>query len=318
MKNNANSQHPSPYRAALSADYKSSINQGIHSMLTKMTDDRPYFWRYLFIILFVVAMDLLENVVSAYTSYHYIFNLTAGFTSSAKWLSVTFLILFEGAKLIIYFKMAIALFDTKEGIPWGLICSAAALTAGSIWFSYNGAHDVVYTRTAPPVMATMDESEQILKENIASRRATIKNIEGRSEKSIKAVVNRQVTNLEKLIAADTDKLTSLAIARKSGDKEMMFQHGQTNVITTEKVRNFTILLNLLSLLIFSPLLGNFIIKSQLDYSIRLGEITPETSQNIVRSVPKNGKPKADIKRENKNGNGGSMRPAGGIPVALKN
>lgn len=251
-----------------SVDIDNNIDNLLQKIVKWIRTPKSYARKGLVLVIIIFGADLFENVISGLTSFSYVYSLCIMIVPSiaAKSISIMFLTCFEALKMYVYVNLFISLFLKDEQIEKQQVVLAVLLSVGSVFMTIKGT-DYGYERLSkPPEKIEKTDLAIQYESDIASIEKSIKHREQNDDKSYTLVTAKVIKGLradKKKTQAKLDALESKRMAQNEAidinDKDM-----KTNAAS--HVKRFVILLNLLSFFVFSPILANWLIKSEKNYN----------------------------------------------------
>lgn len=274
------------------------IDEKLAKVVGWFLKDKPYFRRFAFPVLLLFGVCLFENAVSAYTSYAIVQMFAGSFMSEfiVDWVSWGLIIALEGMKIFLYIALWIEVFHPHRMPSRGLVLGVLAITVFSCYLSIKGAEPRVFYYAKSAEYIDSGELDKFLIGQIEEKRASIDFLRNNSEKSIKWTANKQITELESQLSGLESRLLDRSESIEGKNDMIKATHESKLQITADQMKWITVFLTLLSALILSPIIANFIIASARDFEERaIG------SSILAPRAGSNKSPSADVKKKSSNG-----------------
>lgn len=264
------------------------------TFLERYFKNKTYFRKYYPIALILVGFTIIENIVSAYTGYSYVYNLSSSFTNPKYCIVFTIcvLILVEFGKQ----KVNHLFFKTwnTEGFTnaLGALVLVLLFLVVSVWFSWSGAKAVVVENTAPPALINIDSIRSYYDAQIGTTTEEIAFLKVEHQRT------QSWTTINKTIPALQDTKTALIDKRDKAIHRAQKRNDQTAntstskvQITAKEVQYIAVGFNLVNFIIYY-FLGLFLFKSGIDYDVRTDQ--PNTEPNEQKPPNKEPSPQRQI------------------------
>ena len=254
---------------------KTGIDHIGESLLSWMFKPRTFFKKNLMLFLIVLAFDILENVISGATSFGYIYSkavfIATGTTATT--LSIIFISLFEGAKIILYVSFFL---DILKGEFNGFKFLFVLLVSGfSVLFTYKGTTPMVYTFAKPPVFVPQSEMASVYSSEITNINGQIEHLKANDNASYTLVTAKKIEALNKKKQEYVNKLEGSEQKRTDENEMIEVEQEQTVVLTASSIIYFALALNICSFFLFAPFQAYFFNRSNNE---RLGVGNAEQKQ----------------------------------------